>query len=255
MLRPNDTPRVSTILEEMFQFFDASARCRRYRTIEKHIRLRLALLVFSDSGYARLDTIMNPMPTVVPTAKLLKLLELTSQTTDLESPKLLPVQDRISQPEASDQLRYIRTFKSVMANDIDKFLGVPTAMLNMWERGLLRHGRSSNGDLVWIKVENSGKKWHLTESPGDAKCVERPGIGKDLELEFEIDSDNILLLREDDLPIGREVLEVLQITHKELDALFKTAARLLAETNLDDRMRAYAAQESSGKWRVELLPA
>ncbi len=62
MLNAADTPTVSTILEEMFQFFDRSIRRRAsyYRTRAMHIRLRLALMVFGDADYARLDVAMKP---------------------------------------------------------------------------------------------------------------------------------------------------------------------------------------------------
>ena len=63
------------------------------------------------------------------------------------------------------------------------------------------------------------------------------------ELEFEIDSENILLLREDELPLSREVLQLLEISHTELQHLFKSAAMLLAKSNSVDRMRCYVARE------------
>ena len=56
ILSPTDTPTVSTILEEMFQYFDGNAKSRAsYASMERHVRLRLALLVFGDLGFARLD--------------------------------------------------------------------------------------------------------------------------------------------------------------------------------------------------------
>ncbi len=77
LLSPTDTPSVSTILEEMFQFFDRRIRRRpNYKTLAMQIRLRLALMVFGDADYARLDVAMKPRPMVVPTPKLLEMLEL-----------------------------------------------------------------------------------------------------------------------------------------------------------------------------------
>jgi hypothetical protein len=75
-----------------------------------------------------------------------------------------------------------------------------------------------------------------------------------LVLEFEVDDENILLLREDELPIESELLDVLEITDEELLDLFETATKLLAEANPGDRMRAYVARDSSGRWQAELLP-
>ena len=49
-----------------------------------------------------------------------------------------------------------------------------------------------------------------------------------VEVEFEMDDRNILLVRYDDLPLADEPLDVLAISHKELLALFETAAKLPA---------------------------
>jgi hypothetical protein len=308
ILSSTDAPSVSTILEEMFQFFDGRVRCRgNYKTIKKHVRLRLALMVFGDSGYARLDETMKPKPMVVPTTKLLTLLKLRNLTTDVEPLALLPVQHCISQPETG-QLQYTRAFKSAMANEMANFLYVPAAMLNMWEIESLHHSRASTGELVWSVTSTgvltfSGQagsnedaiEAHMTKhsvtgmastSPsaslllrgtrkaprvdagqaqdGQRDCLgvrllrtPRPNGGaaimKGLELEFEIDSENILLLREDQLPLSREILQLLEISHTELQHLFKSAAMLLAETNSVDRMRCYVARDSCGEWQVKLL--
>jgi hypothetical protein len=75
-----------------------------------------------------------------------------------------------------------------------------------------------------------------------------------VDLEFGIDSETIFSIRDDELPIPRSLVETLQISQEELKALFKTAARLLAQTDPDYGMRAYAVQDSSYKWRVGLLP-
>jgi len=75
ILGSTDTPAVSTILKEMFQYFDGTVKSRAsYASMERHVRLRLALPVFGDLAFARLD-ITKPKSTLVPTAKLLKLLE------------------------------------------------------------------------------------------------------------------------------------------------------------------------------------
>jgi hypothetical protein len=81
-----------------------------------------------------------------------------------------------------------------------------------------------------------------------------PTTMEGVELEFEMDDQNILLVRYHDLPLADVVLDVLEISNKELLALFKTAAKLLAGTNPEERMRAYAARDSSSEWQVELLP-
>ncbi len=71
-------------------------------------------------------------------------------------------------------------------------------------------------------------------------------------IEFELDDENILLLRAEG-PRRTEVLDLLEISRPELRALFQTAAKLLAGTNPEDRMRAYAARDASGQWQVTLL--
>ncbi len=69
----------------MFQFFDRPIRRRaNYKTVARHIRLRLALMVFGDADYARLDVAMKPKPMVVPTAKLVEMLQLKILTADLQ---------------------------------------------------------------------------------------------------------------------------------------------------------------------------
>jgi hypothetical protein len=250
ILGPTDTPAVSTILEEMFQFFDGSVRSRAsYASMERHVRLRLALLVFGDLGFARLD-ITKPKPMLVPTAKLLKLLEVGSVTTDVEPLVLRPIQKCISQPEASRQTQYPQALKSAMAKKMAAFLRLVGATLQMWEMGWLRHSRASNGNLVWSNAGEADETGRLP--PGDAR-QSQPALMKAAEVEFEIDDENMLLVRGDDLPLESEVLKLLEVSHKELRALFKTAAKLLAETKPEDRMRAYAARDCCGEWQVELL--
>jgi hypothetical protein len=242
IVSPTDAPSVSTILEEMFQFFDGRVRCHtKYKAIEKHDRLRLALMVFGDSDYARLDVTRKPTPLVVPTPKLLDLLELSRLTTNLQPLVLPPVGRRISQPEARRCAQYTRAFQSAMATRMADFLETPAAMLQMEEMGALLQGRGSNGDLVWSALKE-GEGILRDEEAVAAKAVARcrPAIKRGLELQFEIGSEDIFLLREDELPIEGELLEALEISHKELQALFKAAAKLLAATNPDDRMRAKA---------------
>jgi hypothetical protein len=86
ILSPADTPNVSTILEEIVQFFDGWVQFRftTCKLMPKHIRLRLALTVLGETGYARLDEAAKPRPMVVPTPKLLRPLNLKNLTTDVD---------------------------------------------------------------------------------------------------------------------------------------------------------------------------
>jgi hypothetical protein len=107
---------------------------------------------------------------------------------------------------------------------------------------------------VWSALKE-GEEILRDEEAVAAKAVARcrPAIKRGLELEFDVGSEDIFLLREDELPVRSELLEALAISHEELQALFKAAAKLLAETYPDDHMRAYATRDSSGKWQVKLL--
>jgi hypothetical protein len=78
ILSPIDAPAVSTVLEAIIQFFDEHvASGTTYKIIQKHVRLRMALMALGDLGWAQLDATMKPKPMVVPTEKLFKLLELS----------------------------------------------------------------------------------------------------------------------------------------------------------------------------------
>jgi hypothetical protein len=95
----------------------------------------------------------KPILTVVPTPKLLDLLELSRLTTNLR-PLVLPAVGRcISRPEARRHAQYTRVFQSAMIKRMSEFLETPAAMLQMEEMGALRQSRASNGDLVWYALE------------------------------------------------------------------------------------------------------
>ena len=253
ILSPSDAPSVSTIVEEMFQFFDESVRCANYKTIDRSVRLRLALRVLGDAGYARLD-IMRPKPTVVPTEKLLQLLEVKKLTTDEEPLSLLPAGACVSQQDAARQLQYARAFKSAVAKEMANFLHISAAMLPMGEIGMLRHSRAPGGDLRWFANEaDAAVSYQQAVAANDIIGADSTTM-EGVEVEFEMNDRNILLVRYDDLPLADEPLDVLAISHKELLALFETAAKLLAGSNPEDPMRAYAARDSSGQWQVKLLP-
>ncbi len=256
VLNSHDSARVSTVLEEMFQFFDSPLRRHPlYKAIKKKIRLRLALMVFGDSGYARLDETVRPTPMMVPTANLLELLQVTKPTTNLQPLVLPPVGQSISQQKANLHRRYTLAFEQVMANRMAEFLRRPAAMLQMEEMGHILQSRAPNGDLVWSRSKK-GEGFYRRQAAVNAEAVARrtPGITNGLELEVEMDSENILLLRGDDLPIESELAASLDITNLELVDLFETATKLLAEADPASGMRAYAAQDANGDWQVTLLP-
>jgi hypothetical protein len=159
-----------------------------------------------------------------------------------------------------------------MAKQMATFLPAPVAMLQMWEMGLLRQSRAANGDLVWSvakDLDEAGLEQALAAAdlnqaiePNDLDQVSGHNDSSDILLdsttsvviEFELDEENMLLLRAQDFPPKNAVLNLREISQQELRALFNTAAKLLAGTKPDDQMRAYASRVSSGEWQVKLLP-
>jgi hypothetical protein len=111
---------------------------------------------------------------------------------------LPPVGRCISRPEARRHAQYTRAFQSAMVKRMFEFLETPAAMLQMEEMGALRQGRASNGDLVWSALKE-GEEILRDEEAVAAKAVARcrSAIKKGLELEFDVGSEDIFLLRED----------------------------------------------------------
>lgn len=85
-----DKIAVSPILENMFQYLevDLIRNSRRYRKLEREMRLRVALSVFFNRGLARLAE-AQPLPMWVPTRDLMDALETSRLTTAVE-PLLVP---------------------------------------------------------------------------------------------------------------------------------------------------------------------
>ena len=127
-------------------------------------------------------------------------------------------------------------------------------MLNMGELGLLRHSRAPSGDLRWFANEADAADSRQQALAANDIIDLDPTTMEGVELEFEMDDQNILLVRYHDLPLADVVLGVLAIDHKELLALFKTAAKLLAGTKSRRPNARNAARDSSGQWQVKLLP-
>ncbi len=141
-----------------------------------------------------------------------------------------------------------------MAHDMAKVLDCPAAMLQMAEIGHILQSRAPNGDLVWSRAKKK-EEFYRRQATLDAEAAARRrlGIKKGLELELEMDSENILLLHGDELPIEDELAVSLDITNLELVGLFETAMKLLAEADPDSGMRAYAKQDANGESQVKLL--
>ena len=77
---------VSTILEEIFQYFDSDlcAKNPRYSSLNKLLRLKAALIAFNESGLAQSSEDQNPRSMVVPTKELMEALETKRVTTSVK---------------------------------------------------------------------------------------------------------------------------------------------------------------------------
>ena len=86
-----DTHRISTILEDMFQSLDDGVvdKKRKYRRLQTEWRLRAALVIFLNEGLARLDETRKPLPMWVPTKELLDVLG-TSRLSTAVDPLVMP---------------------------------------------------------------------------------------------------------------------------------------------------------------------
>src|SRR5271170_7640268 len=64
-----DNRSVSTILEDIFWFFDGEVidKAPNFKSLKKLLRLKSALVVFDEIKLARFDEDHKPMPMVVPT--------------------------------------------------------------------------------------------------------------------------------------------------------------------------------------------
>ena len=81
-----NTYSVSTIVEDMFQYFDDGlvAKKRKYRRLETGWKLRSALIVFQQQGLACLEDAHKPLPMWVPTRDLLDALGTNRLSTTVE---------------------------------------------------------------------------------------------------------------------------------------------------------------------------
>ena len=112
-------------------------------------RMRLALMVLRETGYARIDAATPPRPIIIPSTKLLKLLASDHLTTDVEPLVLTSLRRLISPDEAMHHVQYLEAFTAALQNGIGVYVDVHTTILNMWGIGLLRQRRGPSGKLEW----------------------------------------------------------------------------------------------------------
>ena len=161
---------VSTIVENMFQYFDEDlmAENRRYWELERGLKLRAALLVFFHYGLAqRSDAdkssalIILPdrrlaqpseadksLPMWIPTRHFIKLVE-TSRLTTLVKPVYLPASIDISRRESGKYYDYSLDFERSLDEGVPKYCARMRALLRVSELGWVEHKRRDDGRLCW----------------------------------------------------------------------------------------------------------
>jgi hypothetical protein len=169
---------VSTIVENMFQYFDEDliAENGRYWQLERGLKLRAALLVFFHYGLAqRSDAdkssalIILPdmrlaqpseadksLPMWVPTRHFIKLVE-TSRLTTLVKPVYLPASTDITQKESGKYYDYSLDFERSLEDERKflEYLARMRALLRLSELGWMKHERRDDGRLCW-NITKSG---------------------------------------------------------------------------------------------------
>ena len=160
---------VSTIVENMFQYFDEDliAENRRYWDLERGLKLRAALLsfadiglaqpseankssaliIFGDAGLAQPSEADKSLPMWVPTRHFRKAVG-TSRLTTLVKPLHLPVRIDISRREGEKYYDYAADFERSL-EDVPKYLALMRAWLRLSELGWVKHERRDDGRLCW----------------------------------------------------------------------------------------------------------
>jgi hypothetical protein len=166
---------VSTIVENMFQYFDEDlvAENGRYWELERGLKLRAALLIFADiglaqpseadkssasiifadAGLAKPSEADKSLPMLVPTRHFMKAVG-TIRLTTLVKPLHLPVCIDISRREGGKYYDYAVDFERSL-EDIPKYLARMWALLRLSELGWMRHVRRDDGRLCW-NITKSG---------------------------------------------------------------------------------------------------
>jgi hypothetical protein len=161
---------VSTILENMFQYFDEDliAENRRYWQLERGLKLRAALLVFAyyglaqrsdadkssaliilpDVGLAQPSEADKSLPMWVPTRHFIKLVE-TSRVTTLVKPLHLPASIDLSRRERERYYDYSLDFERSLDEGVPKYCARMRALLRVSELGWMEHKRRDDGRLCW----------------------------------------------------------------------------------------------------------
>lgn len=132
---PIDEFSLSTILEDMFQYFDDELirKRTRYRNLERQKRLRAALMVFFEMGIARLAE-AQPLPMLVPTKDLMDLLG-TSHLTTLVEPLLVPARMDCDQNESDRYHEFAMDLTRSLEDDLPGYVVQARPAMGAWALG------------------------------------------------------------------------------------------------------------------------
>ncbi len=137
---------VSTILEDLFQYLDQGL-CEnkpQYRSLDKLLRLRAAVIAFRENGLAKYEENSQPGPMMVPTNKLLQALQTSLLTTAVKPLAIPPIAKSIE--EASKYFPYYQDLIGSL-HELTDWLEILRPALFGCKIGMVKHVRDKNGIL------------------------------------------------------------------------------------------------------------
>ncbi len=145
---------ISTILEDMFQYFDQElcAINRKYRSLQMLWRLKSALIVFRHLGLAEYQEDVQPSPMMVPSRELMRVLKTSRITTSLKPLVLPPIV--VTEQEAKKYFEYSHDLSRCLNKVADYFKIMRPALFGC-ELGWVEHVRDQDGTLRW-SITSSG---------------------------------------------------------------------------------------------------
>ena len=153
--RDTNTYSVSTIVEDMFQYFDDGlvAKKRKYRRLETGWKLRSALIVFQHQGLVCLEEAQKPLPMWVPTKDLLDALG-TNQLSTAVEPLTVPGNIAAALEDARSYYAYAKDL-SLSLEELPEYVARLRPALGVCELGWAEHMRGADGRLTW-SITKSG---------------------------------------------------------------------------------------------------
>ncbi len=149
-MTPNalDDLYVSTILEDLFQYCDKKLCSKKwqYRQLDKLMRLKAAMIAFSQAGLAQRDEDGDPSPIMVPTKELMEILQ-TSRITTAVQPTAIPA-IAMSKQEVMKYFLYSKDLARSFSKLANYFRILRPALFGC-ELGWVEHVRDQDGTLRW----------------------------------------------------------------------------------------------------------